>query len=95
MDVQVNNADAAISTCDSISEKSQRLYDACETLRNCLKQISQNWESNGADKQSYVTELELQISNIDYLTKSISSVSSVIKDYAENIKNQSSNTMGG
>lgn len=93
MEISFQNEDRAIQTCEEIMSENQKLADACEVLSSCLNQISANWESNGADKQSYVTELEKQINNIDYLTSSIKDVANTLRNYAQNAKAAAQQTM--
>lgn len=92
-DVKVMDPEQAIDDCNYINERSQKLYNTAEILNTNLIRIENDWESNGLDKESYVTELKKQIENIFLLCKAIRNVTNPIIYYAENAKEISSKNM--
>ncbi|MGM9881849.1 MAG: hypothetical protein ACI31S_03285 [Bacilli bacterium] len=92
-DVVVKDPQAAIEVCETINENNQKLYNAAEVLNRSLQQIESDWESSGADKESYVTELEKQIKNIFQLSETTKKVASAIRYYAESAQETSSKSV--
>jgi len=76
-----------------IAEKKQLLYGAYNDLKQNLEKISTNWESNGMDKQSYVIGLEKEVSKMNDLVEQLSLLESKVKQYIEDLKVTSNNTI--
>ncbi len=86
MDIEIKNADSAINDCNQLVQYSAQMQSQVDSLKNSLNRINANWESNGADKQSYVTELEKQIENLGIIEQCVTKFASTVRYYAEQIK---------
>ena len=84
-DVYVNET-AVFASLGVIAEKRQLLSDANGILKSNLKKISSNWESNGVDKQSYVTALEQHSRDIDNLIAELAMLKQYIERYIEELR---------
>lgn len=93
MDIQIKNEQEAINTCEQILSYTQIAAAHIESLESALQKINAAWESTGADKQSYVAELEKQINNLRIMEKNMNDVASVVLKHAQDIKAIGSSTM--
>lgn len=83
IDVQIAQAEACLGV---LAEKKQLLFDSNNDLERELNKIVQNWESNGMDKESYVTELQSQVGKMDELTKQLGQLDRMVKQHIEELR---------
>ena len=64
MDIQIKNEEEAVVSCINGKNSQKKLSEAINKLQGNLTKIKSNWESTGADKESYIIELEKQMNNL-------------------------------
>ena len=64
MDIQIKDQSAALATCEELAKQANAMNGDITTLEGHLSKIKEVWASNGVDKESYVVELDKQISTI-------------------------------
>ena len=83
IDVQIARAESCLGV---LAEKKQLLYDSNGDLERDLNKIVQNWESNGMDRESYVTELQSQVKKMNELTRQLGELDRMVKQHIEELR---------
>lgn len=93
MDIEIKNAQGAIDNCNSIMAYRKALSDKIASLQSLVQKLESNWQSGGADKETYLAELNKQINNYTILETTIGRFANTVTTYAQNIQQTSKKTV--
>lgn len=81
MDIQIKDESAALASCEELAKQANAMNEDITTLETHLTKIKDAWASDGMDKESYIVELDKQVSNFRLICDKIRKLSSVLQDY--------------
>ena len=67
MDIQIKNEEEAVVSCINGKNSQKKLSEAINNLESVINKVKTTWESTGADKETYILELEKQVNNLRIL----------------------------
>lgn len=68
---------------------SKAMSEHIDNLDNILLKVRTNWESTGQDKESYMLELQKQVTNLTIINDNINNFVAQIKNYVRNVQETS------
>jgi len=92
-DIIIKNADSAISICGDIVALRNSISNEIAQLTDALNEVKSNWESSGLDRQSYVSEMEKAIKELEVVINALSNVSGSARNYAVQMKTLAQKTV--
>ena len=94
MDIQVKDEQRALASCTNGKNHQKKLNDAINSLESLINKVKTTWESTGADKETYILELEKQISNLRVIGDSGMKFFNTIQSYITQIQQLRARTVG-
>lgn len=94
MDIQVKDEQRALSSCTNGKNNQKKLSEAISSLEGIINKVKTTWESTGADKETYIIELEKQINNLRILGDSSLKFFDTIQSYITQIQQLRAKTVG-
>lgn len=89
MDIQVKDFSRALSSCETVSKYVNELNGHVDALEDILVKVKTKWESTGQDKESYMVELEKQVSNLTFINQQIDTFVKQIRNYVHSVQETS------
>lgn len=93
-DIEILNGSGALNNCSEMSTYSSQMDDCISSLNSDLQKINSNWSSNGIDKESYMVELNKQITKLQVIRDQLNKFSNAISNYVTNNSQVSSLRIG-
>lgn len=94
MDIQVKDEQSALTSCSNGKSNQKKLNEAISNLEGLLNKVKTSWESTGADKETYILELEKQINNLRIIGDSSLKFFNTIQSYIAQIQQLRARTVG-
>ncbi len=91
----IQDAQNLLSQAGNLAQINQNIFRAQEQLSDCCAQISQAWQSDTEDRNSYLGNLEKNLQKISTLCTAIKSLSNKLVDFAEESIAEKNNSYGG
>jgi len=92
-DIVIENEERALSTCNQILNYVRETSGSVDSLESALSKMSSAWDSTGTDKESYVGELEKQITNINTLMQHIKEIANTVIYHVNTAKETAAKTV--
>lgn len=89
MDVQINDTDAAISTCDQIINLVTNDLSSYLDTSSGIGNLDSIWETTGTDKETYQSKFRANNENLQTIAENIKTLANAVKDYAQELKTTS------
>lgn len=86
MDIQIKNEEEAVVSCINGKNSQKKLSEAINNLESVINKVKTTWESTGADKETYILELEKQVNNLRILGDSSLKFFNTIESYIARVR---------
>ena len=82
MTFDINDPNLLLQQAGNLEQKRQSIYSAKSNLYEQLQKVSQNWDSDTIDQDTYLKGLNYDLSRIENLNGAISRLAAVLRNYA-------------
>ena len=91
----IDDAAGLKSQAGELAQINQNIFRVQEQLSDCCAQISQAWQSDTEDRNSYLGNLEKNLQKISTFCAAIKSLSNKLAGFAENALSEEKKGYGG
>ena len=82
MTFEINDPNLLLQQADNMQQLMQSIFSAKGNILQQIQKVSQNWDSDTADRESYLGGINADIERLDNLCHAITKLVSVLRSYA-------------